>query len=173
MSNSEGDDILDEPAALELPPVGETSEEVVEDGDEDEDDGASLLDEAFAVRADGLTASRDDAEPQLAEPFLDTMAEEPSVLGDETDGPMTDSEHDGLDVTSRDPSFLGAEEPEANVDDGDLDDQLPAGEDDGGAEGVRDPEGEALDELPPLDGHSDEDEATDEAFAPELAYMPS
>ena len=66
MSNSEGDDILDEPAALELPPVGETSGEVVEDEDEDEDDGASLLDEAFAVRAAGLTASRDDAEPQLA-----------------------------------------------------------------------------------------------------------
>lgn len=144
------DDATEELPELDLPDAGDGEfDETLEDstvGDERSSPAPNATE-------DVPTAGDDDALERLAEQ-VETGEDEPSALGDDDDGIAGDDDH-GVD-DEQGPSFLGADDRDDGTHADDLDEQASGGEDDGGAEGVDDPEGEELDELPPLDGQRDD-----------------
>ncbi len=141
-------DERDEPA-LDLPALGEDDDEDgVGDGDVDiaePEDGGDPFDDAPA----------DDVP---LDPLITTAAEEPSALGDDAAGLDGVPAADGIQLDEGGPSLIGADADGPERDDDDLGLDGPSEDDDGGAEGVVDPADERVDELPPLDGHEDEND---------------
>lgn len=160
------DDFLDELPALDHPLEGEGAGD--SDGSvDDEDIEIQDVDEREDLRDDSVDTRTFEAE-------LDTLREEPSVLGDDDEGLEHDVDQGVEDLAG--PSFVGPEELALDHDDDGLDDEAPLGEDDGGVEGFIEHGDEVLDELPPLDGQDDDEDLDDELsdlLVAELAPTPA
>ncbi|MBM4357089.1 MAG: hypothetical protein FJ096_03180 [Deltaproteobacteria bacterium] len=144
-ADDDADDLIGELPDLDRPEPGDETATL----DDDAEERLHLGDEATAEDGDdGPTDAR------ALDADLETLADEPSVLGDERDGPVDEADTvEDLDG----PSFVGPEELADTDEDHGIADALPMGNDDGGVEGLDDPEGDELDELPPLDGQMDDD----------------
>jgi hypothetical protein len=171
MSNIDGEDADPIPFELELPDYGDAEGDAEPEQEPQADD--TSFEDGMPPAAPSLLGTEDPRDTLPLDTLLGTLAEEPSVLGDEEDGLLSGTGDDGLGVGDEDPSFLGVDEGPSADGETDLEDDIALGPEDGGAEGVDDPDGEAVDELPPLDGQDDgdDDDTPDEAFAPELAQL--
>jgi hypothetical protein len=138
---------------LDLPALGD-------DDDRDGVDGEALSD--LAAQEDDAESLDDSVAADLPlEVEIQTASEEPTVVGDDAEGLDRDGD-EAATLAEEAESML--DDAAEGMDDAEADLGLPgddarSGGDDGGAEGVDDPVGEHVDELPPLDGDErDEDE---------------
>ncbi len=145
--------------ALDLPALGD------DDADQDGlDDDAAL--EIDAAEAEGDPFDDAVADDIPLDPLIATTAEEPTAVGDDATGLDHIPVADGIAVEESAHSLIGADDdgPERDGDD-ELGVEAESGDDDGGAEGVIDPSGEKVDDLPPLDGQEDDEPREEEAEA--------
>jgi hypothetical protein len=156
------DDLIEELPALDLPLAGADAPEL----QRDDDDGLTPLRDLERSDDDGVDGP---SEGRPLDADLDTIDDEPSALGD--DGSGVDDDDDTIDDLAG-PSFVGPDEAPLADEDDELGDEEMTTFDDGGAEGLDDPEGEDVDDLPPLDGHRDEDDDDDAGEEdPELSVL--
>jgi hypothetical protein len=162
---------------LDLPALGDDDDRdgMVDEGPqvlvEMADDGAEPLDDAVAGDL-----------PLDVE--IQTGVEEPTVVGDDADGLDAAGDDDselGEDGDSLlDDNLFATQASDAVIDEADdlgLPGEEPApvtrGTDDGGAEGVDDPAGEHIDDLPPLDGDERDDAAEELDLGLEMEAPPA
>jgi hypothetical protein len=152
LPHSEEREERDDPA-LHLPALG----------DEDDEDGVGDGDVEIDEPAEGGDPFDDaPAEHVPLDALITTAAEEPTALGDDAAGLEGVAVAEGIQLDEGGPSLIGADAEGLDGDDEDLGVDGASESDDGGAEGVVDPADEKVDELPPMDGASDEHDDGDE-----------